>query len=200
MNKLNVLELLRYGQLLHAELQKCESLLDGLSGIYVGRSELLREKIKKLREDIKDVDRLVKKIDNFHREEFLDFAVKLLNQDGSNYVLTKTLIFDHKSTQGKFHYFISDEAMADFLQKDVSYKSDLDNLINVGMLKNTIHFSEDNFSLLDDNYNINSELCKSKLLKEASIKAMQIKLDNPYITNEQRLDTILEDNKKELTK
>lgn len=200
MNKLNVLELLRYGQLLHAELQKCESLLDGLSGIYVGRSELLREKIKKLREDLKDVDRLVKKIDNFHREEFLDFAVKLLNQDGSNYVLTKTLIFDHKSTQGKFHYFISDEAMADFLQKDVSYKSDLENLINLGMLKNTIHFDEDNFSLLDFNYNINSELKKNEKLEQPIIQILQSGLENPYITNEQRLEYALEENKKRVNK
>ncbi len=200
MNKSNVLELLRYGQLLHAELQKCESLLDGLSGIYVGRSELLREKIKKLREDIKDVDRLVKKIDNFHREEFLDFAVKLLNQDGSNYVLTKTLIFDHKSTQGKFHYFISDEAMADFLQKDVSYKSDLENLINLGMLKNTIHFDEDNFSLLDFNYNINSELKKNEKLEQPIIQILQSGLENPYITNEQRLEYALEENKKRVNK
>ena len=196
---MNIIALLEHGKILNEELQQCESLLEDYTFCDQQIGNILA-RINELKTEIKKLNMIIKKVNNFYREEYLEFATEMLNQNGGNYVLSKTLIFDHNNTQGKFHYFISDESMAEFLQKDVSYKSDLDNLINVGMLKNTIHFSEDNFSLLDDNYNINSELCKSKLLKEASIKAMQIKLDNPYITNEQRLDTILEDNKKELTK
>ena len=47
-------------------------------------------------------------------EEFLDFAVNYLNQDGSNYVLFSLELPDKKCLSKK-HYFISDEITSDIL-------------------------------------------------------------------------------------
>lgn len=195
---MNILDLLKYGKLLNGELQQCESLLENNAFCDQQIGNLLT-RINELKKEIKKLNITIKKVNNFHREEYLEFATELLNQNDGDYVFSKVLVFDDENN-AKFHYYISDPSTSEFLRKDVTYESDLNNIISSGMLDNTIHFREDNFSLLDGNYNINSELCKSDLLKEASIKAMQIKLDNPYITNAQRLDSILESNKKELTK
>ena len=130
-------------------------------------------------------------------EEFLDFAVNYLNQDGSNYVLFSLELPDKKCLSKK-HYFISDEITSDILADSLSYDTSLDYIERKGILNNTIHFTEDSFSIIDENYKVNKEIMKKEQLESAVYKLLQLIMDEPNITNKQRLEIILKEKKKEL--
>ena len=131
-------------------------------------------------------------------EEFLDFAVNYLNQDGSNYVLFSLELPDKKCLSKK-HYFISDEITSDILADSLSYDTSLDYIERKGILNNTIHFTEDSFSIIDENYKVNKEIMKKSELECAMYRLLQLIMDEPNITNKQRLEIILKEKKKELT-
>ncbi len=131
-------------------------------------------------------------------EEFLDFAVNYLNQDGSNYVLFSLELPDKKCLSKK-HYFISDEITSDILADSLSYDTSLDYIERKGILNNTIHFTEDSFFIIDENYIVNKEIMKKEQLESAVYKLLQLIIDEPNITNKQRLEIILNEKKKELT-
>ena len=130
-------------------------------------------------------------------EEFLDFAVNYLNQDGSNYVLFSLELPDKKCLSKK-HYFISDEITSDILADSLSYDTSLDYIERKGILNNTIHFTEDSFFIIDENYIVNKEIMKKEQLESAVYKLLQLIMDEPNITNKQRLEIILKEKKKEL--
>ena len=131
-------------------------------------------------------------------EEFLDFAVNYLNQDGSNYVLFSLELPDKKCLSKK-HYFISDEITSDILADSLSYDTSLDYIERKGILNNTIHFTEDSFFIIDENYIVNKEIMKKSELECAMYRLLQLIIDEPNITNKQRLEIILNEKKKELT-
>ena len=131
-------------------------------------------------------------------EEFLDFAVNYLNQDGSNYVLFSLELPDKKCLSKK-HYFISDEITSDILADSLSYDTSLDYIERKGILNNTIHFTEDSFFIIDGDYKVNKEIMKKSELECAVYKLLQLIIDEPNITNKQRLEITLNEKKKELT-
>ncbi len=131
-------------------------------------------------------------------EEFLDFAVNYLNRDGSNYVLFSLELPDKKCLSKK-HYFISDEITSDILADRLSYDTSLDYIERKGILDNTIHFTEDSFSIIDEDYNVNKEIMKKSELESAVYRLLQLIMDEPDITNKRRLEIILNEKKNELT-
>ena len=147
----------------------------------------------------KFLNKYLKKTDNFHPEDFLKFACLYLNQRENNYVFSKITMYDHNNYGVKNHYFITDEVTAEILNnKNCEY--DLDFIKDSDILKDSIHIEEGKFSLIDSNYDLNRELIKKDELIYPIYRILQMKIDNPYILNEERLDNMLLDNKKELTK
>jgi len=193
----NIYELLEYGKFLKREVEQLNFDLENSEEYDLYN---IKSAIKDVRDEIKVLNKYLKKTDNFHPEDFLPFVVEYLNQCDYKYVYSKITMFDHNNYGAKNHYFISDEATAEYLNENINCEYDFNNISKAGVLKDIMHFEEGKFSLIDSNYDLNKELCKKKELIYPIYHILQMKLDNPYIFNEQRMDIALNDIKKGINK
>ena len=194
----DIYELLEYGKLLKNELKQLSLDLDN---DYLCRNTFkINESISDIQEEIILLNKYIKFIDNFIPEDFVKFITKYLNQIDNKYVYSKVLVFDHNNYGASNHYFISDEITANYLSNNINCEYDLNHVKKVGLLDDVIHIQDSKFSIIDSNYDINQELSKYDELLLPIYGILQMKIDNPSIHNEDRLNNTLLNNKKELIK
>ena len=193
----NIYELLEYGKFLKRELEQLYFDLenDETRDIYS-----VKDAINDIKNELRVLNKYLKKIDNFHPEDFLKFATEYLNQFDNNYVYSRITMFDHNNYGVKTHYFISDEVTAKYLNENINCEYDFENINNSEILNDIIHVEEGKFSLIDSNYDLNKELIKKEELIYPIYNILQLKIDNPYILNNERLDNTLLEIKKGINK
>ena len=194
----NIYDLLEYGRLLKNEIKQLSLDLD--NDYLCKNTSKIKQAILEIQEELLLLNKYIKHIDNFYAEDFLMFATKYLNNLGYKYLYFKINMFDYNNYGVKTHHFITDEIASDFLLNNMNCEYDFSYVINSQLLKDAIHVEDMNFSLIDSNFNINHELSKKEELLDPIYEILQMKIDNPSIHNEERIEKVLDRNKKELIK
>ena len=194
----DIYQLLEYGKFLKNELMQLYFDLENNDNYKYLDS--IKDVINDIKEELNKLDLIIKRIDNFTPEEFLNFATIYLNQLGNNYKYSRITMYDHNNYSIKNHYFISDDITSNYLNENINCEYDFNLIEKSPILDNTIHFEDSNFSLIDSNYDINYELSKKSELVYPIYSILQRKLDNPFILNEEVLENALLDNKKGINK
>ena len=212
----NIKDIMKYSLILEKELSKNQYKLKELeTNPLTNRKEKihLRNRIRDLILEINRIHEYLSLNTNFKTPEFVEFMAKFLNITEGKYVSSKVLMFKTRYSHypinggniferysregrtiiegGKFNYFISDDATATFITKNISNESDLNRLLALNFLNDIDYFTEDTFYPFNSDFTFDERVKRHNTLSRAILELIQLKIDNPEISDRERYEIVL---------
>ena len=94
--------------------------------------------------------------------------------------------------QGKWCYFISDEATREVILENIFDEDDLEDFKDNEASKNVIILDEYNTYPFNNNFKMKDEFAKHKRLKTAIYELINLKIKHPELTDQERLEKVLQ--------
>ena len=191
--QISIIKMVNQRNALLEELRKIKTTLEQNPHQTKNLSKRAREIVSQLDE----IEKILKENATFQTNEFADFIrnVFILSEDG--YELTR---ITRKNSNEKY-YIISDKATQEFLQEEIRFEKDLDHFLQISKESQTVVLSGETTYPFKENLKMDSRFSKHKKLRIAIYNLIQLKLDQPDISDEERykqaLNILLRNNLKE---
>lgn len=195
----NIKELLAYRNGYTNKLNEKILLLENLKGFKSkeAKKKLIIE-IEIINNKLSEIESLLKKTTNFKRDEFKDFMTNILClTEGSygNYTYTvyrnpEEKIFFKKNKE-KIYHLICKKDTIEYIKENIYYDYEFINFINDSNLYDVTLFEEEIIYPFNLDLTIRPKYARYPKLKNAIYELIQLKLDNPDITDEERYQIVI---------
>ncbi len=195
MEKVDIIELVKYRNYLHKELKK------ELRQLEIAEQDLLKtpnrqirlQRMKDIKRKLAEVDKTFRETATFKTEEFVDFMTKFLVLTEGDYVKTRfkpvTISGQEKPVE---YYMISHPETRESLKEIIKNQYDLERFLFSKSPEDVTKFKGPYTYPFKKNTKMKNQYKKHYRLKIAIYELMQLKIDNPDITDEERYNIVLE--------
>ena len=174
--------------------------------------KIINERIEDCKYGLRQIEKLMYESTNFKSHEFYEFLKKFITLTEENYKVyvlriadsypSETLIEKIKresawkkgkrldDVQGKWCYFVSDEATKEFIEETIFDEDDLEEFIE-NKDQDVIIIDTYNTKFFDLDYRIKKEYKKHPRLKTAIYELINLKIKHPELTDQERFNKVL---------
>ena len=172
------------------------------------------ERILQLNDALDGIREIMYKGANFKTSEFAKFMTDFLILTKGNFKLTElTIASDYNpdetffeqlkrkrarkkgirlpNIKGTKHYFISDPATKEFILENIYDEEDLETFLDMGYTKDLTMFDSYQTYLFNSDFTMKRKFARYPRLKTAIYELIQLKMDNPRLTDEERFQMVL---------
>ena len=187
MEKVEIIELVKYRNFLHQQLnQEIVSLEFAEKDLlHTPNREIRLQRMKDLRNQIRELEPIFKENGIFKTDEFTDFMAKFLSLTEQSSVKSKWKGTDKKST----YYVVSTPEELEVLKESVKTRADFDKF---SRLKGVTRIKGDVVYPFKENGRMKNKYGKHYRLKYAIYELMQLRIDHPEMTDQERYHQVLE--------
>ncbi len=189
-----IIELVQYRNFLYRcmkrELRNCK-IAERRELKSVGR-EIRLNSLREIQDRIYDLEDTFRKNGTFKSEEFADFLTQFLTLTETDTVKTSFRpTLSTGETKDITHYVICSPEIRDILKENVKTDIDLARFWKTKTNEDIIKISGDTVYPFNNNLKMSSQFRRHKRLKIAIYELMQLKIDNPEITDKERYEIVL---------
>ena len=187
MEKVEIIELVKYRNFLHQQLnQEIVSLEFAEKDLlHTPNREIRLQRMKDLRNQIREIEPIFKENGSFKTDEFTDFMAKFLSLTEQSSVKSKWKGTDKKAT----YYVVSTPEELEILKESVKTRADFDKF---SRLKGVTRIKGEVVYPFKSNLKMKDKYRDHYRLKIAIYELMQLKLEHPEMTDEERYSIVLE--------
>ena len=195
MEKVEIIELVKYRNRLYSELKEEIRLqeIEEQDLLKTPNREIRLQRMKYLKTKLQNIEKIFRETAIFKTDEFVDFMTKFLTLTEGNYVKTK---FRPVTTSGEEkpvdYYMISYPETRESLKEVIKDQYDLKRFLFGRSPEDVTKFKGPYTYPFKKNSKMKNKYTRHSRLKIAIYELMQLKIDNPNITDEERYNIVLE--------
>lgn len=188
MEKKEIIELVKYRNFLNNALTEevKELYLAEQDPLFTPTREIRTQRIKDFREMLKEVEDRFIETGTFNADLFTTFMAKFLTITEDERMKAK-----FKSSDGKSLYVICSPFTLGFLRNSIKTNKDLEKFVNGDATEDVTKIKGEVVYPFDKNLNMKEKYASHYRLKYAIYELMQLKVDHPELSEEERYNIVL---------
>jgi len=152
------------------------------------------DNVQKLQDALNKLEDLISYYSTYDTKDFALFMKNFLILTEGNYELTEVNVhdYDNRYSKNNTYYMISDSATKEYVTNNINNEADLTYFLDFHADEDVTFFDTKFVYPFDRKLRIKSEFSKYPRLEEAIYELIDLKLDNPGISDIKRFHVVLE--------